>query len=252
MAHATTVINNPQHISPAELWIGPVTKTRLQVTALLKRLLCSSQGCDTCNECKKIVNQQHHAIMWLSPERQYTRDQLEPIFNQLVFQLDDNESYFFIIEKADFLTPACANSLLKSLEEPPTGYHFLLLAERLNLILPTIQSRCIIHQIAPSYSPSHHSLFDFFTTIAFHDPNAFSKTLDQSNINERESIELLDELLHYWIDAYRHALLKKNSQDARQTQNVISILSRAHSHAPMPGSSKFFWQNLFIALKSNF
>ena len=48
---------------------------------------------------------------------------------------------------ADFLTEACSNSLLKSVEEPPTGYHFIFLAERLSQILPTIQSRCMIKSL---------------------------------------------------------------------------------------------------------
>jgi len=51
-----------------------------------------------------------------------------------------------IVDPADDLEPSAANALLKSLEEPPTGTHFLLVAHRLGRLLPTIRSRCRILQ----------------------------------------------------------------------------------------------------------
>lgn len=47
-----------------------------------------------------------------------------------------------IIDPADDLEKAAANALLKSLEEPPAGTFFLLVAHRLGRLLPTIRSRC--------------------------------------------------------------------------------------------------------------
>jgi DNA polymerase-3 subunit delta' len=47
-----------------------------------------------------------------------------------------------IIDPADDLEKGAANALLKSLEEPPVGTFFLLVAHRLGRLLPTIRSRC--------------------------------------------------------------------------------------------------------------
>src|SRR5690349_15000664 len=47
-----------------------------------------------------------------------------------------------IIDPADDLERPAANALLKSLEEPPAGTYFLLVAHRLGRLLPTIRSRC--------------------------------------------------------------------------------------------------------------
>ena len=47
-----------------------------------------------------------------------------------------------IIDPADDMEPSTANALLKSLEEPPEGTYFLLVAHRLGRLLPTIRSRC--------------------------------------------------------------------------------------------------------------
>lgn len=47
-----------------------------------------------------------------------------------------------IIDPADDLEKNAANSLLKSLEEPPQGTHFLLVSHRPGRLLATIRSRC--------------------------------------------------------------------------------------------------------------
>lgn len=47
-----------------------------------------------------------------------------------------------VIDSADAMEPAAANALLKSLEEPPDGTFFLLIAHRIGALLPTIRSRC--------------------------------------------------------------------------------------------------------------
>ena len=247
---AITAQHEHQNSVPAQLWIGDSHATNAKINALIKGFFCSKNECLTCRNCRMITERQHHAVMWLTPEKQYTRDELAPLFKQLSFQLDTDESFFFVIEKADFLTPVCANSLLKSLEEPPAGYRFLLVAERRNLILPTIQSRCTIHQVRSPQSPSTHPLFDFFTSTRFHDPLAFAKTLDQSGINERESIELLDELIAFWATLHRKALAKDNKDQAEISLKVITLFSTAHATPPMPGSSKLFWRNLFLLLKN--
>lgn len=51
-----------------------------------------------------------------------------------------------LIDPADDLEKGAANALLKSLEEPPIGSYFMLVAHRLGRLLPTIRSRCrILH-----------------------------------------------------------------------------------------------------------
>src|SRR3990170_4879571 len=47
-----------------------------------------------------------------------------------------------VIDPADDLEKGAANALLKSLEEPPAGTFFFLVAHRLGRLLPTIRSRC--------------------------------------------------------------------------------------------------------------
>ena len=77
-------------------------------------------------QCRKVREQQHESILWLCPEKQYAIDDLKVIFSTISFALEEDHHFFFVLQKADLLTSTCANALLKSLEEPPAGYHFIL------------------------------------------------------------------------------------------------------------------------------
>ena len=57
----------------------------------------------------------------------------------------------FVIESADQLGDESANRLLKTLEEPASFVHMILITDRLADVLPTIRSRCqVVRFEAPS------------------------------------------------------------------------------------------------------
>jgi len=229
------------NIAPAQLWIGSAEFLRKEAIRFLQKQYCSKQGCGTCHTCQKINIQQHHCILWLAPDKQYTLNLLEPIFKTITFSNEQNALFFFILDKADVLTAACANSLLKSVEEPPPGYHFIFLAQRSQAILPTIKSRCIIktfqeQQVSIKYEPFLHH----FKTIT--EPFSFLQTLDSTQPNERESLELIDTLLNYWNQQYLKLSTKK-------TEQIIMTLQEAIQKPPMPGGSKIFWKNLYLRVR---
>jgi len=240
-------------IPPAQLWIGPHQGLTNRATSYLQKVFCKNNGCNTCNACLQVRDHQHHAIIWLYPEKQYTLDQIDVIFKNISFALDTHQNFFFVLQKADFLPAACANRLLKPIEEPPTGYHFLLLAERSEQILPTIRSRCVSKSFYTKESADlHPDLFDCFTNTKKQSPLIFMKLLQASKINERESIELIDMLLKYWIKKYKSVSVKttsdKNAIKKEQIEHIIEILKKHMVLLPMPGSSKLFWKNLFLQI----
>ncbi len=56
---------------------------------------------------------------------------------------------WILVEEAHRLNEASGNILLKTLEEPPTGTHFILVTHRPEALLPTIRSRCERIPFAP-------------------------------------------------------------------------------------------------------
>jgi len=240
-----------RHMPPAQLWVGSDKMLGQKVYAHLRQQLCVDNSCGQCSICRQIVDHQHHAVRWFHPERYYTNDTIAPLFEIISFSLEPSQRFFFILERVDLLTASCANMLLKSIEEPPPGYHFILLAQRLGPVLPTIRSRCTvtIHQSADE-GTTKHPLFAACSTTRPSDPSDFLRALEQSKITEPETIELLDKLFRHWNAHYTTACTAGNTEHMQIIQRVIAIIESAIEQPPMPGSSKIFWKNLFLQVKS--
>jgi len=238
--------------SPAQLIIGSPTVTLRHTIQLLQKALCSNNSCQTCIDCRNIDRKQHHSIIWMQPEKNnYTLDDLEPITRTISFALAPDQQFFFILQQADFLTAVCANSLLKSIEEPPAGYQFILLAQRPEQLLPTIRSRCITQLLSASdQSTLQHDLFGFFTSHKPINPASFLKALDESKITERESIELLDRAVSFWMTYAKKQIQDGELVQYKHTLGKIALFSQAITNPPMPGSSKLLWKNIFLQLNS--
>lgn len=239
------MINNPSY-----LWIGPTQELKKVAQNFIKSILCKKSskksGCHNCNDCKLIDQKQHYLVRWLEPENYYTMAQLEVIFKTIAFSLEPDQSFFFVIERADLLTHICANSLLKSLEEPPAGYHFLLLAQRQEGILPTIMSRCVINYLDVQATTEKHPLFNYFTGPSNTQLAEFNKELERAKIMEREVIDLLDQLYNHWSDKLKKELANQNITNVEHAKKIINLLEATQKYLPMPGSSKIFLRNLFL------
>ena len=242
-------MNNTQlFLPPAQLWIGTSTHLTEQVITFLQSLWCPRGGCTTCTICHGIQGQQHHALLWITPAPGYTRELIEPILQTIRLERSEPEPFFFVLNNADFLTPACANMLLKSIEEPPAGYHFLLLAQRAEWVIATIRSRCIIthKHTAVLEQHAHPNLFNQFVKPTT--PADFLAILEQSKITERESLELLDALLVFYTKAYHTTTASGDTIGCLSTTTILTLIQKAMRTPPATGSSKLFWKNLFFQI----
>jgi hypothetical protein len=61
----------------------------------------------------------------------------------------EGRKLIFIIDEAHALGPQAANALLKSIEEPPQGVHFIFIAPSSAMLLSTIRSRSQVVRFAP-------------------------------------------------------------------------------------------------------
>ncbi len=230
------------------LWIGSEKKVVQEVSIFLKSVFCSKQGCDICINCRNIDQRAHYAVRWFYPENMYTIATLEPLFKTMAFALEDNTHFFFIIERAELLSSLCANSLLKSLEEPPAGYHFILSAPSAELVLPTIRSRCVIRVIEDSQT-EHHTLAQFFIQPSTGALPVFVQELDRVKVSERDIPEFVDGLLQQWHGIYQEAVLAHDQTSMERSQKAIAEIMHMKQMPPMPGSAKFFLKSLYLRLK---
>lgn len=232
---------------PAQLWVGSHETLQSSAITHLQSFFCA-QKCGVCSNCTKIRLQQHHGVIWLTPDKQYTIDQLDIIFETIIFALDPGQHCFFIIQHADALTPLCANALLKSLEEPPRGYHFILFTHNTDRILPTIRSRCLIQQHGPIAHAQEEAFLQHFID---HTINAqqFSQDLEKLKPTERMCMEWLDTLYVMWSNKFKLALEKQDLNVKKRSTHVLMVLKKAYRRPPMPGSAKMFLKNLFLQIQ---
>jgi len=252
---------NEETAIPTNLFVGSDSTLHRIITEKLQDAFCAKPPTSPecfCNECRKIKNNQHASIIWLTPEKQYLLSDLTIIFEKIRFSLDAGEHFFFIIEKAHLLTPVCANRLLKTLEEPPPGYHFYLLTNNEHSIIPTIRSRCSLHQIKSSYNELlvHPLLLFFIDQQKLKDAFYFDQELRNQKPSEQETITLLQDLTHSiqrrLIQTARRCIdihdLERLEQDKNYVylQNVSEFLHEQQKKPPQAGSSTLFWKKMFL------
>ena len=100
-------------------------------------------GCGTCSSCRKLRSGNHPDVVILAPENGSIKiDRVRALCRSLSYPPYESEMRVVIIEDVHTMTTEAANSLLKTLEEPPTNNLLILTAESSRDLLSTIMSRC--------------------------------------------------------------------------------------------------------------
>jgi DNA polymerase III subunit delta' len=144
-----------KHLGHAFLFSGPagVGKSTL-ARAICKTLLCKQPtpdgSCDNCSSCHKFDTGNHPDFHYFGPEGLYFKiDLVRQIIHQASLKPVESSWKTFVLEDVDYMRDEAANAFLKVLEEPPGQTIFFLISERLEVLLPTIRSRCQTFEFQP-------------------------------------------------------------------------------------------------------
>ena len=144
---ATILAGSPPH---ALLIVGPRgagagTLARDAVAALLCTAPTEGGACGACRSCRLVASGSHADLALISPSGAADEIGITPIREleqSLALLPVEGGRRVALIERADRMSEAAQNALLKTLEEPPPHTHIILSAAEDSSLMPTIRSRC--------------------------------------------------------------------------------------------------------------
>lgn len=111
-----------------------------------------AEPCQECHSCKQALSDNHPDIIRVTHEKPNTisvDDIRAQVNNDVAIKPYSGSYKVYIINEAEKMTPQAQNAILKTLEEPPEYAVILLLTINVNLLLPTILSRCVVLNMKP-------------------------------------------------------------------------------------------------------
>lgn len=170
-------------------------------------LLCKQgqeSACGFCAECQLVQAESHPDLLLVQPEKAQSGLKMEQIrIMQAQVQQTSQRSgkRIVVLSAVERMSRNVANALLKTLEEPPAQSIFILCADYLSTMLPTLLSRCQIIRVQPVAYPhwQHHNLLMMLDESGQAQACQFAQDLlliyrQQATVTERISQWNLDNL----------------------------------------------------------
>lgn len=214
---------------------------KLFALELAKAFLCrnntDNEACGQCPACvraeqfefpksddrdahKKVLFSNHADVGTVIPyNRNILVDAIRDLEREAYFRPYEGNARFFIIDDADKMNDAASNALLKTLEEPASTSHIILISSRPDTLLPTIRSRCQTVRFAPVETEKIEQFLISERKLAAADAKLNAR-LAFGSVGRALSIEL--EKLRPQRDVLLSVL-----QDAIQNHDRISLLQTA-------------------------
>jgi len=147
--HLKKAIDNHK-VSHAYIFNGDKgTGKAILAGAFAKALQCESYDGDSCGVCRSCLQTEsgnQPDIKWITHDKPATIS-VDDIRTQVNYDIAikpySSPYKIYIIPDAQKMTPQAQNALLKTIEEPPEYAILLLLTSDVNILLPTILSRCV-------------------------------------------------------------------------------------------------------------
>lgn len=146
-AHAKSLLvaaleKEPSH---AYLFQGPPGVGKADAARAFAAALLTEGSPDPASTHGRAMRGSHPDLTWVTPSGAHEMllaDIAEPVVRGATRTPMEGARRVFVIDRVDTMSDAVANSMLKTLEEPASYVHFILLTSQLERVLPTISSRC--------------------------------------------------------------------------------------------------------------
>lgn len=110
------------------------------------------EPCMECRACKQALGRNNPDIKWIYHEKPNTisvEEVREQLINDIAIKPYSSRYKIYIIDESEKMSVAAQNAILKTVEEPPEYGVILILTESKEMMLETIQSRCVLLDVRP-------------------------------------------------------------------------------------------------------
>ena len=131
--------------SHAYLFHGPAGSGKRTVARAFAAELLAEGDADPDNVRHRVKTGSHPDLTWVKPTgaaQMRAADVEGPVVAAASRTPFESRRRVFVLERVDTMNDTVANRLLKTLEEPASFVHLILLTDRLSLVIDTVASRC--------------------------------------------------------------------------------------------------------------
>lgn len=134
------------HLAPALIFAGPSGVGKRKVALGLAQLLVcekrnGDKACGHCGSCIRVEKRQSEALLEVEPQGSSIKIEQTRQVIKFISLAQSSGARIVIFNDVHLMNAQAANSLLKSLEEPPPQTWFILVAPTATAVLPTLRSR---------------------------------------------------------------------------------------------------------------
>lgn len=182
------------------------------IMAFIKSLLCpfnyfNFEKCNNCHQCQMIDSGNFPELKIINPDGlQIKKEQLLSLQDEFSKKPIIGNKKIYLINGAEKLNKAAANSILKFLEEPDNNIIAILLTNNIYEVLGTIRSRCqIISFKNINYFPNLNSSIEKIKYILYSNLDNYEILTKIEEINEK--IIKVIEFVNYYEKNHLNTLL---------------------------------------------
>jgi DNA polymerase-3 subunit delta' len=138
--------------SHAYLFHGPAGVGKRTAARAFAAELLAAGSPDPDNARHRVLDGAHPDLTWVRPTGAHvmrTEDVADPVVSAATRTPFESQKRVFVLERVDTMNDEVANRLLKTLEEPPSFVHLILLTDSLGQVIPTVLSRCQLVRFDP-------------------------------------------------------------------------------------------------------